>query len=191
MSASSPGRSISTPRPFPEWASPVAVVDVGRQLGAERADLWSCAFRHEPHRVAGLSLDVAGRQSFALGCASILVAFEAPLTCIWQLLEHEFFVIFGPQSALEAVPRHQAGPDPLADRIAGDGLGDLEVAPVLADGHAVAGIDPAGGFVCIDDTGKGAVVAASASARLVPQSLDLAQFLARRDGSAGSAAALS
>lgn len=89
--------------PFPEWASPGEIAAVGRLVGAGRAELWSCQYRREPLHLAGLSLDEAGRQSFDRGYASVLVAFEAAQTYVWQPLEHEFFVIFGPWLTLQAV----------------------------------------------------------------------------------------
>ena len=49
-------------RPFPEWASPDEIAAVGRQVGAERAELWSCEHRREPHHVAGLSPEEVGRR---------------------------------------------------------------------------------------------------------------------------------
>ena len=89
--------------PFPEWASPDEIVAVGRLVGAERAELWGCRYQQEPLRLAGLSLDEAGRQSFDLGYESVLVTFEAARTCIWQPLEHEFFVVFAPQPTLQSI----------------------------------------------------------------------------------------
>ncbi len=90
-------------RPFPELAIPAEIAAVGRLVGAEQAELWSCQYQREPLHLAGLSLDEAGRQSFALGYESVLVAFEAARTYIWQPLEHEFSVIFAPQPTLEAI----------------------------------------------------------------------------------------
>lgn len=90
-------------RPFPGWASPDEVIAIGRQVGAGRAELWSCEHRREPLHLAGLSLEEAGRQSFDLGYASVLVAFAAARTFIWQPLEHEFFVIFAPPPTLETI----------------------------------------------------------------------------------------
>jgi len=90
-------------RPFPEWASPDDVAAVGRQVGAERAELWSWEHRRRPHHFAGLSPDDAGRQSFDLGHASVLIAFETARTYIWLPLEHEFFVIVAPPATLEAI----------------------------------------------------------------------------------------
>ena len=89
--------------PFPEWASPDEIAAVGRLVGAEKAEFWSCQYQQEPLHLAGLSPDEVGRQSFVLGYASVLVAFEAARTYIWQPLEHEFFVIFAPQPTLEAI----------------------------------------------------------------------------------------
>lgn len=89
--------------PFPEWASPAEIVAVGRLVGAERADLWSCQYRQTPRHLAGLSLEDAGRQSFDLGYANVLVAFEAAATRLWQPLDHEFFVVFAPPLLLETI----------------------------------------------------------------------------------------
>lgn len=89
--------------PFPEWASPDEIAAVGGLVGAERAEVWSYGYRQEPHHLAGLNPDEAGRQSFNRGYQSVLVAFEAARTYVWQPLDHEFFVIFAPQPTLEAV----------------------------------------------------------------------------------------
>lgn len=89
--------------PFPAWASPDEVAAVGGLVGADRAELWGCQYQQEPLHLTGLSLDEAGRQSFDLGYETVLVAFEAVQTFIWQPLEHEFFVIFAPQPALDAI----------------------------------------------------------------------------------------
>lgn len=89
--------------PFPEWASPDEIVAVGRLAGAERAELWSCQHQQQPHHLARLSLDEAGRQSFDLGYANVLVAFESAETYVWQPLDHEFFVVFAPPPVLETI----------------------------------------------------------------------------------------
>lgn len=89
--------------PFPEWASPDEIAAIGRLLDVEWADLWICRYRQEPHHLVELSLDEASRQSFDLGCESVLVAFEAAQTYVWQPLEHEFFVIFGPRPMLQRI----------------------------------------------------------------------------------------
>ncbi len=90
-------------RPFPELANPAEIAAVGRLVGAGQAELWSCHHQRKPLHLAGLKLDEAGRQTLDLCYTSVLVAFEAARTYIWQPLEHEFFVIFAPQPTLEAI----------------------------------------------------------------------------------------
>lgn len=87
-------------RPCPEWASPEEIIAIGRQVGAVRAELWHCEPGREPHLEAGLSLDEAGQRAFDLGYSNVLIVFEAARTCIWQPLEHEFFVIVAPPMVL-------------------------------------------------------------------------------------------
>lgn len=90
-------------RPFPELASPDEIAAVGRLVGAARAELWACEHQREPVHLAGLGLGEAGRQSFDLGYASVLIAFEAAQTYVWQPPEHEFFVVFAARPTLETI----------------------------------------------------------------------------------------
>lgn len=89
-------------RPFPDYGNS-EVATVGRLIGAERAELWSCKHQREPCHLSKLSLDEANRRSFKLGYSSVLVAFEAARTYIWLPDHHEFFVIFAPLAALDKI----------------------------------------------------------------------------------------
>lgn len=89
--------------PFPEVASCDEIVAIGRLVGATQAAIWSHGYRQEPHHLAGLGLDEVARRAFDLGHDSVLIAFRAAQTHIWLPAEHEFFVIFAPQPALQAI----------------------------------------------------------------------------------------
>ncbi len=90
-------------RPFPELAGTDEIVAVGRQVGAERMELWIGEHRREPQHLTGRRLDTAALQSLVRCGSNVLVAFERARTYLWQPLEHEFFVIFGPRLTLEAI----------------------------------------------------------------------------------------
>lgn len=92
--------------PLPELAIHEEIIALGALGGGGPLVLWSWEYRKPPQVHPGLNPAEAARLAFDLGGYELLLAFSGGLR-VWMPGEHEYFVLFGPPPALEAV--RQAG----------------------------------------------------------------------------------
>lgn len=92
--------------PLPELAAGEEIIALGALSGGGPVTLWSREFGKPPQPHGGLDPADAARLAFELGAYDLLLAFSGGLR-LWMPGEHEYFVLFGPPAALEAV--RQAG----------------------------------------------------------------------------------